>query len=349
MSGYDRRILRKSKKYTMPFKLQSGMLTTTHLTFTVQVVTPLELNEFSGSALRGSFFNAIWHRFCTNKSAPACAVCPLHTTCPVSSLVAPLREENPGGRDIPRPYVIIPMMDEHHHYAPGQRFSFGMILIGNIIQLLPYILLSLSQLEEEGLGHRLQQNQWRRGSFRVERVECVHPFSGSRQTIYEAGAVQVAAPAIIVQPQECQTRVEQLDKGRVTLQLLTPMRLVQQAQTVRKISFSVLVQRLLERYLALEQHYGDQELMIQREEKNAWLHLADDIQCTSDDTRWQELKSYSNRQKRATSISGLLGTVTFEGDLTPFLDLLVIGELVHVGKNVVKGSGWYKIQTALEA
>ncbi len=42
-------------------------------------------------------------------------------------------------------------------------------------------------------------------------------------------------------------------------------------------------------------------------------------------------------------IGGLVGTATFVGNLTPFLELLVIGELIHVGKNVVKGDGWYKI------
>jgi hypothetical protein len=129
----------------------------------------------------------------------------------------------------------------------------------------------------------------------------------------------------------------------MTLQFITPLRLVYQEHPVKHISFSPLVQRLLERYLSLEHYYGNQELTISREEKNAWLHLADSIHCTNDEMRWQELRSYSNRQKRSTSIGGLIGDVTFEGDLTPFLDLLIIGELIHVGKNVVKGGGWYKI------
>jgi CRISPR-associated endoribonuclease Cas6 len=331
---------------SLPF--QASTLTTTHLTFTVEIVTPLELNEYSGSALRGSFFNAIWQRFCTNKSSPTCAVCPLHDACPVGSLVAPLREENPGGRDIPRPYVIIPPLVEGGYYPVGQRISFGMILIGNIVQLLPYILLSIPQLEVEGLGHRLDENQWQRGRFRVEQVECTHPFSGQRQTIYEAGALRIKAPTITVQPQEYTVRAAQLNKERMTLQFITPLRLVYQEQPLRQASFSPLVQRLLERYLALEQYYGNQELTLSRGEKNAWLHLADTIRCTKDETRWQELKSYSNRQKQSTSIGGLIGTATFEGDLTPFLDMLIIGELIHVGKNVVKGSGWYKIVDVAE-
>ena len=89
-----------------------GNLVTHHLLFTAQVVTPLVLDEHSGSALRGNLFQAVWERFCTNKTATSCTDCPLHTTCAVSALVAPLREEHVRGRDIPRPYIILPPLSE---------------------------------------------------------------------------------------------------------------------------------------------------------------------------------------------------------------------------------------------
>ncbi len=323
--------------------LRSDSLTTTHLEFTVQAVTPLELDDFSGAALRGNFFNAIWQRFCTNKGAPSCAACPLHDSCPVSALVAPLREENPRGQDIPRPYVIIPPQEEGRRYQVGEQFSFGMTLIGSIVQLLPYILLSMKQLEQEGLGHRLEENKWQRGRFQVERVECYHPFTRDRQTIYEKGDLRIQVPVITVQPQEHRIRAASLNTEKITLCFVTPLRLVDRERIVNQARFSPLVQRLLERYSALDRYYGNHELNIDWEEKSAWLHLADGIECSQDNTRWQDLRSYSNRQKRAMQIGGLVGTATFVGNLTPFLELLVIGELIHVGKNVVKGDGWYRI------
>ena len=324
-------------------RLRVLKLTTTHLEFTVKAVTPLELDEYSGASLRGNFFNAIWERFCTNKSAPTCAACPLHDACPVSALVAPLREESPQGQDIPRPYVIIPPHEGARYYAVGEQFSFGMTLIGTIVQLLPYILLSVKQLEVEGIGRRLDENRGQRGRFRVELVECYHPFTQQRQTLYAVGDMRVEVPVITVQPQDLRARADQLSKEQITLQLITPLRLIDREHTVRQASFRPLVQRLLERYLALERYYGDRETTMTREEKIVWLNLAETIRCSSDQTSWFELKSYSNRQRRSTPIGGLVGSATFEGDLTPFLDLLVIGELIHVGKNVVKGDGWYKI------
>jgi hypothetical protein len=53
--------------------------------------------------------------------------------------------------------------------------------------------------------------------------------------------------------------------------------------------------------------------------------------------------SYSSRQRRRTPIGGLLGDITFAGDLAPLRELLAWGALVHVGKNAVKGDGWYSI------
>src|SRR6266568_2773611 len=82
------------------------MLTVHYLEVSAEAITPLVLDAYCGSALRGAFFRAIWGRFCTNRESPTCDVCPLVAACPVASLVAPLRDEAPRGRDVPRPYIL---------------------------------------------------------------------------------------------------------------------------------------------------------------------------------------------------------------------------------------------------
>lgn len=324
---------------------RSATLVTTHLWFTVRTTTPLELDVYSGSALRGSFFDAIWQRFCTNKSVAICANCPLHDTCPVSAIVAPLREDNTLGQDIPRPYVMVPPLDGARYYQPGEHFSFGMTLIGNILQLLPYIILALPQLEQEGMGRRLPNNGGQRGRFTVERVEVYHPFTEQRQTLYETGKMHVNAPVISVHAEEYQPRAASLDPEQITLHFITPMRLVDRDHLVKNAYLRPLIQRLTERYQSLERHYGNPEFTIIKEEKMEVLQHAETIVCSRDQTQWQELKSYSNRQKRTTPIGGLIGQATFTGNLQPLLPLIMTGQLIHVGKNVVKGDGWYTIVT----
>lgn len=327
----------------MPISTSLSTFTTTHLRFTVRVVTPLALDEYSGASLRGNLFNAIWHRFCQNREAPSCAACPLHTLCPVSALVAPLREENQWGHDIPRPYVIDPPESGARRYQPGERFSFGITLIGTIVQYLPYLILSLAQQEQEGLGQRLAENRGQRGRYIVERIETYHPLSGLRQAIYTEGRARVDVPALSITREECEERARRLNPEQITLRFLTPMRLVDSEHLVKRAFFRPLFQRLLERCLSLERSYGSPEHPLSDEERRALIQQAETIQCISDQTRWHELTSYSNRQKRSTPLSGLLGTATFQGDLRPYLTYLVLGELVHVGKNIVKGCGKYQI------
>jgi hypothetical protein len=99
----------------------------------------------------------------------------------VSALVAPLREENPQGRDIPRPYIILPPRNGAKCYQPGEQFVFGLTLFGNSIKLLPYIVLSIDVLERAGLGKRALHLHGQRGHFSVQRIDSYHPMTGERR------------------------------------------------------------------------------------------------------------------------------------------------------------------------
>lgn len=66
---------------------------------------------------------------------------------------------------------------------------------------------------------------------------------------------------------------------------------------------------------------------------------------TEHSVRWIDAKSYSSRQRHTLPIGGFIGTATYTGACSPSLrELLVWGELLNVGKNTVKGDGWYQIE-----
>ena len=73
---------------------------------------------------------------------------------------------------------------------------------------------------------------------------------------------------------------------------------------------------------------------------------AEAVRVVRDETRWVELASYSTRLGRTTPLGGLMGRVTFGGDLSPFAAWLVWGQFTHVGKDAVKGNGWYQLSMA---
>jgi hypothetical protein len=318
-------------------------LTTHHFLFTARVVTLLDVDNYSGAALRGSFFDAVWKRFCTNKAASSCGECPIHTLCPVSALVAPLREENVRGRDIPRPYVILPPLGKARRYLPGEMLIFGITLIGSIVELLPYIILSIEMLEAGGLGKRSADNRGQRGRFRVQRVEAYHPFTSERQIIYEEGKPKVEAPGLSITEQAISKRAQSLSPEQLTLNFLTPTRITTEKHLQRSFHFFPFLHRLMERLISLEQVYGSGEHPFTHEQRQEFLRQAETIRCLKDETEWEDLTSYSNRQQRVTPLGGFIGKATVGGELASFRELLAWGEVIHLGKSVVKGNGWYTI------
>jgi hypothetical protein len=70
-----------------------------------------------------------------------------------------------------------------------------------------------------------------------------------------------------------------------------------------------------------------------------------DVRVVENELVWEELRSYSTRQRRGTPTSGLLGTVVLEAkDWSPFWPWLAWGQFIHVGKDAVKGNGWYELE-----
>jgi CRISPR-associated endoribonuclease Cas6 len=315
-------------------------LTTHHLEFSATAVTPLELDDQAGASIRGAVVGALWDRFCTNKDARVCADCPLLRVCPVAALIAPMREDGEtGGVQRPRPYVIRPPQGTRR-YAPGDHLTFGLALFGHAAQLFPYVVMAAQGVEQTGLGRRIAASGGRRGTLRLDAIAAVNPLNGARQLLYARDSRLVQAPGQPITAADVAAHAATLPVDRLTLRLLSPLRLIDHKQLVKQFALRPFVQRLKERLDQLALAYGDGPTAI---DLRALLDQAQGIQVTDDRTRWVDVVSYSSRTRERTPIGGLLGTLTLAGDLAGLRDLLVWGSLVHVGKNAVKGDGWYEV------
>jgi len=58
----------------------------------------------------------------------------------------------------------------------------------------------------------------------------------------------------------------------------------------------------------------------------------------------EDWSRFSGRQKQRIKMGGLVGLVTYAGDLADYLPLLALGEFIHVGKGTVFGNGQYRIK-----
>jgi hypothetical protein len=316
-------------------------LTTHHLTFTATAQTPLELDEQAGSQLRGALVGALWERFCVNKAAERCAVCPLLQVCPVAALIAPMRAEGePGSEQRPRPYVTRP--PDGGRYAAGETLTFGLTLFGATASLFPYVVLAAQELAHTGLGRPLAANRGRRGLLQVTGITSMHPLTGATQPLYASDSPQVQMPELAVTGEDVAAFAASLPTDTITLQLQTPLRLIDGDRLVKRLTLRPLLQRLMRRLDDLSMAYGSGPLDI---DFHALLDITERVTVVEDCTRWVDVISYSSRQRGRTPIGGLLGEITFAGDLAPLRELLVWGSLVHVGKNAVKGDGCYRVRS----
>jgi len=329
----------------------------------VEATTPLVLDPHSGSALRGAILSALWGRFCMNQEVSICYGCPLAGGCPVGSLVAPLRDEEnaasrPHWRDVARPYIIHPPQTGKesgiHCYAPGETLTFGLTLLGTSLKLFPYVIRAFQAMEPLGFGRRLPELRGQRGRFRVREVRASHPFTKEQQLLWKRDGAQPQKPRLCVTQADITTRANTLPADGITLEFLSPTRLTRHKQCLRHPDFQTLLLRLAERFEQVLGAYGDRLAHLTDSQTadtgRAWflqiVAQTRDIRLACDETHWIHLTSHSARQQQNMPVGGFVGKASFVGDVAgPLRELLVWGEVLHVGKSATKGNGRYRIDT----
>jgi hypothetical protein len=337
------------------------------LTFITEARSTVELNEHQGSAIRGALFHALRRNFCAfaRDRAMHCERCALVKTCPVALLVSTLDRGHPRGQNRPRPYTIQPPLfggdmdgvrgraghpvelDDGRlvfHYEPGEILAFGLTLYADAMTLFPYVVLAVGEFERGGLGRRTPQadGRWRRGTLHVQSVWASNPLNGERQPVVREGTSQVHVPDVPITHAQIEA-----SKGppntRVTVNFLTPTRLIESGHLVKPedFRFRSLFQRLLERLEALSEDFSDPPLDV---DFPALLEKAEAVRVVDNRLHWEELRSYSTRRHSSTPTGGLMGRVMLETqDWALLWPWLRWGQFVHVGKDAVKGNGWYRV------
>jgi hypothetical protein len=361
-------------------------LTAHHLRISLAVETPIELDAHPGAALRGMIFNALRGPnnnpalgFCVQRHLDSCTPCSLVAACPVASLAATMNPEAERGRDVPRPYTIEPPTGDPSHYQPGETLTFGLTLLGNALNLFPYVVLALRQAGSYGLGKKLPQEsaggKFLRGRYSLQRVEAINLLTGEAQPVLVPGSTVVQQPALPVTHAQIISEAHRLlslplahtangqnagsfQQGQtdkpltLTLQFRTPTRLIHQKKRLKTPDFSPLFHRLLDRLIMLNREHVTAvasppvALLPARMEL---LAIADGVELVSNQTQWREVWSYSNRQGRHIPISGLIGQATYRAPRhhwEQLLPVLLWGTIVHIGKNAVKGEGLIQVVRA---
>jgi hypothetical protein len=318
----------------------------THYRLTLEALEPLHLPPFKGSALRGGFGHTFKQLVCFQPQ-PCGARCELGNACPYGYI---FETAPPEGAEVlskntyvPRPFIIAPPDDERTRIPAGERLTFGLTLIGRATNYLPYFIAVFRELGRVGLGRPFDSPQGkRRGQYRLLAIDAVSPWDGATAPVYRAEDDMVRTANITVGGEDVAAHAARLSPDRLTLTFLTPTRLKHQGRWVRHgPPFDALVKALLSRVSSLSYFHCGQRF---ETDFRGLIDRAAGVRIERSETYWEDWARFSGRQKQWVEMGGLVGRVSYEGDLYNYLPLLALGELIHIGKGTVFGNGQYRIE-----
>ncbi len=327
----------------MPEDITRNGLPLTYGQFTVGLLpdAPLPLPVYTGSMFRGAFGSALQQAVCVTRTYD-CPPCLLKERCLYPYV---FETPPPPGSRIMRKYTAAPHPFVFEPPAggitapPAQPLALGLTLFGKALGYIPHFIFALERLGQRGLGGR--------------RVRCSLSYVQSRLdgrdwVLYTAEdrtprSVDPFEKSIILSLRPPALLHEEAPNEQITIELLTPLRVIYEARLTTDLVFHVLVRNLLRRIAHLSYFHcaGEPSTVAFKE----WIELATRVRTVEQDLKWFDWERYSSRQRTTMRLGGLVGRVTFEGKLAPFRPLLAAGEVTHAGKGTSFGLGRYRIVT----
>jgi len=292
------------------------------------------LPPYKGSTFRGLFGHALRKIVCVLETGD-CSACMLNGKC----LYAQVFETPVGGPGegkqrmaaLPHPYLIEPPADEKTRYAIGDNFDFTLLLFGRFNESLPYFIFAFERMGQMGAGKRING---KRPRFVLEKVTSkgMEVYSGAARKIQgDCPPENMVLPAMPSAPVH-----------RLEMNLLTPLRLKYLNELESTLPFHVLIRAALRRVSALFAAYGNGEPNL---DYRGLVRRAQESVIAESHLHWLDWRRWSNRQEQEMLMGGLMGSITYAGELTEFMPLLQLCETLHLGKQTAFGLGKIKIST----
>lgn len=294
----------------------------------------VRLPPFPGSKLEGAFGRALYNLACTQPQRDTCVGCPLRSICPYGLSYAPLLPPEVGASSLatpPRPVIFRVAYGAEQVIKAGESLTFGLVVVGVALPQLPYMLAALREVGEQGIGRT-------GGRLELDEVVSVQPYTGQEVTLLRGGDLSVHLTPLLMRPAD----LPAISAARIRLHLRSPLHIKHGGVIAEDIQFTVLVRALQRRISNLEQVHGGRRSL--GADFGALPELARNIQTTYQYLRPASQLRKGRRPGEKTSIEGVMGTLEYVGDFTPFASLLRLGEQLGVGKWAHFGAGLYDIE-----
>ncbi|GAU79963.1 CRISPR system precrRNA processing endoribonuclease RAMP protein Cas6 [Fusibacter sp. 3D3] len=290
-----------------------------------------QLNDYHGSMLRGLLGNQLRALFCNVESSQICETCSFNKTCLYVKLFYGINnqlqsDQKLSSYKLPNPFVIKPVMQNVCKIERGGIYKFQLLLIGeSTLQYVPYYIIAAKEMTTFIFKNTTFH-------FKMTNIRDVV----SNQTInmsqisngHNGYRVDEINP-LIVSGNVCAFKIK------------TPLRIQVKGKLINQISFEVYFKNALRRVTMLYELYHEKNMKM---DHLKMIELSKAIRCLESNLKWTKVERYSVYKNEKISMGGLMGTCSFEGDFAPFIEIMQLSSLIHVGKSCTNGDGWIDIE-----
>jgi hypothetical protein len=294
------------------------------------------LPPFKGSAFRGAFGHVFKEMFCIcpdhilnyGEHLRDCTYGYIFETRPPENTVVLKKYES-----VPRPFVLEPPLDEKEYYYPGERITLDFVLFGKAVKYFPYFISTFKKMGEKGIGRG-------KNTLDLKQVFEQDPQGYLSKCVYDdnEGIVKQIQPFSFGDIVNRTKEIKEIN--RCTIYFITPTRMKWEGSYILEPEFHIVLRNTVRRITSLL--YLHHDLLLDINFRTIY-DEASKIQLVHQKVEWIDWERFSNRQQERIKLGGIVGEAKYLGELSPFLLWLLLGEIVHIGKNSVFGLGKVKV------
>ena len=306
--------------------------------FTYTVQEPLKMPQHKGNVFRGRFGYMLRHITCVGDAEQCETQCQFPERCVYSKCFeTPVPDDSPmlrGQPYAPHPFILEPPRTGKLDYAPGDTFSCDLTLIGEAINLLPWMVFTFDQIGKRRIGLRD-----RRGQCQLNTVESLPAHDSDQpQTIYTAETEMLTDDGLILRLDDVMQATPHT-ADEIDLEFLTPTSIKVDGKWTSRLTFEHLIRNLLRRIRFLSYFHCGEDLEV---DAPALIKAAGSVTHHLH-LNWLRKDRYSYRAEKSVPMGGFIGKARFIGELEPFLPFIYLGEYLHIGHHTAFGFGQYCI------
>ena len=306
--------------------------------FTYTAQEPLWMPQHKGNVFRSRFGYILRYIACIDSEQQCEKACQFSERCVYSKCFeTPVPDDSPmlrGQPYAPHPFILQPPRTGQSDYAPGDTFTCDIVLIGEAINLLPWIVLTFLEMGKRRIGL-----QGRRGQCQLDTVESL-PVNSSHQpqTIYTAETKMLTDDGLILRLDDVMHAAPHATDA-IELEFITPTSIKVDGKWTSQLTFEHLIRNLLRRIRFLSYFHCGEDFDV---DAPAMITAAGAVKHHLS-LNWLRKDRYSYRTEKSVPMGGFIGKVRFTGELEPFLPLISLGEYLHIGHHTAFGFGQYRI------